>query len=86
MRELRDEVIEVQLKEGRTVAYRSSGWSLYPRVRSGDLCCYKPARFEGQTEEGGIVFCKVQPAHLIHHAERNKATRLTDGLSAGSVT
>ena len=62
--------IKKQLKEGKTVAYRQSGWSLHPRVSSNDLCCYLPVRFDESVQEDDIVFCEVQPqgyfyAHLV---------------------
>ena len=74
LREERNELIRAQLAEGKTVAYRQSGWSLYPRVRSKDLCCYLPVRFEEQVAEDDVVFCRVQPrgyyyAHLVKQIE-----------------
>jgi len=70
LREERNLLIKQQLDAGQTVAYRSSGWSLFPRVRSNDICCYLPVRFPEQVEEDDIVFCQVQPegyfyAHLV---------------------
>ena len=38
----RNEMIKEQLQLGKPVIYRSSGWSLYPRVWSNDLCSYDP--------------------------------------------
>ena len=78
MRDLRSQKIEEVLSQGKTVAYRSSGWSLWPRVHSGDLCCYLPARAEEQVVMDDIVLCKVQPyeyycAHLIHSIEWGEA-------------
>ena len=46
LREERHQWIKAQLLEGKTVAYRQSGWSLYPRVYSNDLCCYLPVRLK----------------------------------------
>ena len=70
LRDVRNELIKAQLLDGKTVAYRQSGWSLYPSVRSNDLCCYLPVRFDEQVDQGDIVFCQVQPrgyyyAHLV---------------------
>ena len=80
LREERNELIKAQLLDGKTVAYRSSGWSLYPRVHSNDLCCFEPVTFDGQVEVEHIVFCNVQPSgyfygHLVkekewHHGDR----------------
>ena len=35
-------LIKDQLRQWRTVAYLSSGWSLHPRVSPNDLCTYDP--------------------------------------------
>ena len=35
-------LLQFLLLPGKTVAYRSSGWSLYPRVSPNELCCYMP--------------------------------------------
>ena len=56
LREERNQLIKAQLRAGKTVAYRQSGWSLWPRVRSNDLCCYLPVVFDES-----VVFCEVQP-------------------------
>ena len=74
LRQKRNLLIERQLKSNRTVAYRSSGWSLYPRVHSGDLCIYHPVFSGDDVEPGDIVFCLVQPnnfyyAHLVKRIE-----------------
>ena len=74
LRDVRNELIRAQLQEGKTVAYRQSGWSLWPRVHSNDLCCYLPVRFDLQVGVGDIVFCQVQPqgyyyAHLVKDKE-----------------
>ena len=73
-REARNQSIKAQLLEGKTVAYRQSGWSLYPRASNNDLCCYVPVRFDESVDEGDIVFCEVQPeghfyAHLVQTKE-----------------
>ena len=73
-REERNVLIKDQLQSGRPVCYRSSGWSLYPRVHSGDACTYEPVTSEDQVWEDDIVFCQVQPgdryyAHLVKRKE-----------------
>ena len=52
LREKRNELIRAQLMDGKTAAYRQSGWSLYPRVHSNDLCMYIPVRFAGPSLRG----------------------------------
>ena len=74
LREERNEMIRAQLARGKTVAFRQSGWSLFPRVHSNDLCSYQPVQFEHQIDTGDVVFCTVQPrghyyAHLIKEKE-----------------
>ena len=70
LREKRNQLIKQQLQAGRTVAYRQSGWSLNPRVKSNDLCYYSPVKSDEEVNEDDIVFCEVQPknrfyAHLV---------------------
>ena len=70
LRTQRDEMIKEQLQLGKSVIYRSSGWSLYPLVWSNDLCSYDPVTSADEVSEDDIVFCQVQPgdrffAHLV---------------------
>ena len=63
-------MIKEQLQLGKPVIYRSSGWSLYPRVWSNDRCSYDPVTSANEVREDDIVFCQVQPgdrffAHLV---------------------
>ena len=72
MRDERNEIIKKQLQLGRPVIYRSSGWSLWPRVGSGDQCTYEPVTSADDVRKTDIVFCQVQPgdlfyAHLVSH-------------------
>ena len=66
--------IKEQLQSGQTAYYRSSGWSLYPRVSSGDGCTYIPVTKQEQVQVNDIVFCEVQPrnrffAHMVLEAQ-----------------
>ena len=77
LRDLRNEMIKKQLLEGHSVAYRQSGWSLWPKVESNDCCFYNPVRFEESVQKDDIVFCQVQPrgyfyAHLVKEVEFDK--------------
>ena len=40
LREIRNRMIKELLLEGKSIAYRQSGWSLYPRIHSNDLTYY----------------------------------------------
>ena len=66
LREERSQLIKEQLGKGQTAAYRQSGWSLYPRVHSNDLCSYLPVRFAEQVVEDDIVVCNVRPSGLLY--------------------
>ena len=67
-------MIREQLQAGNPVVYRSSGWSLFPRVHSNDATYYVPVTKEEDVSVGDIVFCQVEPglryyAHLISKKE-----------------
>ena len=67
-REHRNELIKEGLLEGKLVQYKSSGWSLYPIVWSGDTCIFEPMRdgmCEGLKMDWDIVFCQVQPSNRL---------------------
>ena len=69
-RTIRNRMIKEELQKGRTVIYRSSGWSLFPRVHSNDMTHYVPVTRDDEIQEDDIVFCEVQPgdrfyAHLV---------------------
>ena len=57
LREVRSEVIKTQLQAGISVCYRSSGWSLCPRVRSNDQTTYEPVTSADMVQVDDIVFC-----------------------------
>ena len=70
LRDKRNILIHTQLNKGKIVVFRSSGSSLWPRVRSNDLCFYAPVIFEEQIALDDIIFCKPQPkgyyyAHVV---------------------
>ncbi len=74
LREVRSEMIKAQLQAGISVCYRSSGWSLCPRVRSNDQTTYEPANGAWMVWVDDIVFCQAQPwsrfyAHLVKSIE-----------------
>ena len=77
MRWDRNVQIKEQLQRGEHVCYRSSGNSMWPTVKSGDLCEFAPfpeAASAEDIEVRDIVFCKVQPrnrfyAHIVLRKE-----------------
>ena len=75
LREERNELIKAQLLEGKTAAYRQSGWSLYPRIYSNDICCYTPVTFDESVDApvlrvcasaSGGRHCCISRVHLEH--------------------
>ena len=66
LREQRNELIKKQLQLGKPVIYRSSGWSLYPRVWPNDQCTYEPVTSADEVQEDDIVFCQVQPGDRFY--------------------
>ena len=67
-------MIKTQLQAGISVCYRSSGWSLCPRVRSNDQTTYEPVTSADMVQVDDIVFCQVQRsnrfyAHLVKRKE-----------------
>jgi hypothetical protein len=76
----RNTLIKDQLLSGRNACYRSSGWSLHPRVWSNDQCTYAPVTSADQVMQNDIVFCEVMPgnrfyAHLVLRKEWKKYTQ-----------
>ena len=74
LREVRHEMIKTQLQAGIPVCYRSSGWSLWPRVFPNDQTTYEPVNGAWMVWVDDIVFCQVQPgnrfyAHLVKSIE-----------------
>ena len=70
-REERNKLVKQALQHKHSVKFRSSGWSLYPKVHSGDSCTYAPvADVTKDVQEEDVVFCQVQPkgyfyAHIV---------------------
>ena len=58
LREVRSELIKTQLQAGISVCYRSSGWSLCPRVRSSDQTTYEPVTKADDVDVDDIVFAR----------------------------
>ena len=70
LREVRNKLLKEKLLAGETVCYRSSGWSLWPRVSCGDMTTYRPVYSADDVKIDDIVFCEVQPgsrfyAHVV---------------------
>lgn len=86
-RQERNLLIKANLKDGRNACYRSSGWSLWPTVRSNDQCTYEPVTRDDQVVVGDIVFCEVMRFHgdtKRFYAHRVKAKdRMQEGSMQG---
>jgi len=73
-REVRNTMIKEKLQSGFSASYRSSGWSLHPRVWPNDCVTYDPVVSADEVQEDDIVFCQVKPgdrffAHLVKKKE-----------------
>ena len=80
LRHTRNILIKQQLQKGQGVQYRSSGWSLWPKVHSGDLCLYEPVLDPDKLKLDDVVFCEVQPgnrffAHLVSDITWSRGVR-----------
>ena len=71
------ELLKERLLKGETVSYRScSGWSLWPRVNSGDMVTYRPMTSAEEVHVDMIVFCEVQPSNrFFGHLVKEKFMR-----------
>ena len=74
LRKVRNCMVRDMLLSGRSAQFRSSGNSLYPLVRSGDVSMWEPVSDHDTLELGDVVFCQVQEgdrfyAHMIQKIE-----------------
>ena len=72
LRKVRDHMIKDLLVSKRSVQFRSTGDSLAPRVRSGDVTMWEPVTDHSVLKVRDVVFCSVQPGdrfygHMIHN-------------------
>ena len=66
-------MIKTQLQAGISVFYRSSGWSLCPRVRSNDQTTYEPVASADMVQVDDIVSCEVPLANRFYaHLAKRK--------------
>ena len=65
LREVRSQLVKAQLQAGRQVCYRSSGWSLCPRVKSNDQTTHAPVTSADMVHVDDIVFCEVQTSNRL---------------------
>ena len=69
-------MIKTQLQAGVSVCYRSSGWSLRPRVRSNDQATYEPVTSADLVQVDDIVSCEVPLANRFYaHLVKRKEWR-----------
>ena len=67
LRDCRNRMIQKQLLAGKTVQYKSTGWSLFPLVHSNDCCMLEPMSGSDKHDAipvhlGDVVFCEVYPS------------------------
>jgi hypothetical protein len=76
------EAYAARLKSGESVAFRESGNSMCPRIKSRELCTYAPVLTDDDVDEGDVVFCRVGGHYYTHmvHAKQRKQ-KLEDGFT-----
>ena len=88
LRQERNLLIKQQLQRGEHVCYRSSGNSMWPTVKSGDLREFAPFPKAASAEDikvRDIVFCEVQPKKLFYaHFVLEKST--TKNAASGTAS
>ena len=79
----RNVLIKERLRQGDEVEYCSSGWSMLPRIHSGDTCtfesmCGTQERLDIPIYVGDCVFCQVAPGdrYFAHEVLRIKEPSL----------
>ena len=85
-REERNRLIMDELLAGKDVVYRSSGWSLYPRVHSNDMCHYTPIRGDDDVEEDDVVFCQVRNMFFAHLVKRKEWYGCPDNVYSYTIS
>ena len=74
LRKVRNELIKEKLLDGKSVCFRSSGNSMWPRVHSNDQTTFEPVTIVEQVQVDDIVFCEVQPGDRFYaHIVKRKA-------------
>ena len=89
LRWFRNVQIKEQLQRGEHVCYRSSGNSMWPTVKSGDLCefaPFPPAASAEHIKVGDIVFCEVQPGNRFFMAISCCAKSTTTSAASGTAS
>ena len=81
LRHERNKMLKQDLLLGKPVMYRSSGWSLYPRVHPNDQCTYEPVTSANEVNLQDIVFCEVQPGNRLFAHIVTKIEKKGDDLS-----
>ena len=61
----RNDMIKQKLIAGWSVLFRSTGWSLYPRVHSDDCTLFHPVLDPTNIRKNDVVFCEVNPGHKM---------------------
>ena len=68
LREQRNVLIKEALKNGKKIAYRSSGNSMSPWVVSGDSCTFQPVVDAKLLRPHDVVFCQIQSPRVAYYA------------------
>jgi len=73
-----------RLRVGETVSFRPRGYSMVPKIRSGQLCTVAPADMAALAV-GDIVLCKVKGAEYLHLVKAIQDGRFQIGNNRGFI-
>jgi hypothetical protein len=71
-RQVRNDMIKADLLAGKDVVFRSSGHSLWPRVKSNDGTQYTPVTRDEEVTVDDIVFCEVKDKYFAHLVKKKE--------------
>ena len=73
-----------RLRVGETVSFRPRGYSMVPKIHSGQLCTVAPADMAALAV-GDIVLCKVKGAEYLHLVKAIQDGRFQIGNNRGFI-
>jgi hypothetical protein len=76
------QVIAERLRQGETVSFRPTGFSMTPYIRSGDLVTVRPVDPEEELQVSMVVLAKVHGKIYLHYIRGINKKRVLIGSSA----
>lgn len=74
-----------QLKEGKTVSFRTRGQSMKGKIESGQICTVEPIGDHSLPEKGDIVLCKVNGNEYLHLIKAMQGPQFQIGNNRGRI-